>query len=161
MNRKHLHLTLRSQRGLSLVELMVGITDGLFVVAAAATLVANQLSDNRRLLLETQVPPHMIDRISRGQMVDARFASFAHSPQLVVQGEVQSISADLLTDAHTGTAYFLARVAVTAEGRKKLGKHQLQPGMPVEVIFKGGERSLLTYLLHPLTKRVAASMTEE
>ena len=55
MNRKHLRLTLRSQRGLSLVELMVGITVGLFVVAAAATLVANQLSDNRRLLLETQV----------------------------------------------------------------------------------------------------------
>jgi len=45
----------RHQRGLSLVELMVGITVGLFVVAAAATLVANQLSDNRRLLLETQV----------------------------------------------------------------------------------------------------------
>lgn len=45
----------RAQRGLSLVELMVGITVGLFVVAAAATLVANQLSDNRRLLLETQV----------------------------------------------------------------------------------------------------------
>ena len=44
-----------SQRGLSLVELMVGITVGLFVVAAAATLVANQLGDNRRLLLETQV----------------------------------------------------------------------------------------------------------
>lgn len=45
----------RSQRGLSLVELMVGITVGLFVVAAAATVVANQLGDNRRLLLETQV----------------------------------------------------------------------------------------------------------
>jgi type II secretory pathway component PulJ len=45
----------QNQRGLSLVELMVGITVGLFVVAAAATLVANQLSDNRRLLLETQV----------------------------------------------------------------------------------------------------------
>jgi len=42
-------------RGMSLVELMVGITVGLFVVAAATTLMANQLSDNRRLLLETQV----------------------------------------------------------------------------------------------------------
>ena len=45
----------RAQRGLSLVELMVGITVGLFVVAAAATLVSLQLSDNRRLTLETQV----------------------------------------------------------------------------------------------------------
>ena len=33
--------------------------------------------------------------------------------------------------------------------------------MPVEVIIKTGERSLMTYLLHPLTKRVAAALTEE
>ena len=44
-----------SQRGMSLVELMVGITVGLFIVAAATTLMANQLSDNRKLLVETQI----------------------------------------------------------------------------------------------------------
>ena len=43
------------QRGLSLVELMVGIAVGMFVVAAAATLVTTQLTENRRLLLEVQV----------------------------------------------------------------------------------------------------------
>ena len=43
------------QRGLSLVELMVGITVGLFVVAAATALVTSQLTENRRLLLETQL----------------------------------------------------------------------------------------------------------
>ena len=43
------------QRGLSLVELMVGIAIGLFVVAGAATVTSTQLSDNRRLLLETQL----------------------------------------------------------------------------------------------------------
>ena len=42
-------------RGLSLVELMVGITVGLFIVAAATTMVASQLTDNRRLLTETQL----------------------------------------------------------------------------------------------------------
>jgi len=42
-------------RGLSLVELMVGITIGLIVVAGATLLAASQLSENRRLLLETQV----------------------------------------------------------------------------------------------------------
>ena len=48
---------LRPQRrhGMSLVELMVGIAVGLFIVAAATTLMANQLSDNRRLLVETQI----------------------------------------------------------------------------------------------------------
>ena len=34
---------------------MVGVAIGLFVVAAASMLVVTQLSDNRRLTLETQV----------------------------------------------------------------------------------------------------------
>lgn len=45
----------QSQRGLSLVELMVGIALGLFIVAGATMVVSTQLGDNRRLLLETQV----------------------------------------------------------------------------------------------------------
>ena len=103
----------------------------------------------------------MIDRVKAELPVDVRFASFAHAPQLVVDGVVDSVSGDLLTDPHTNVTYFLARVKVTAEGQKVLGARQMQPGMPVEVIFKTGERTLLTYLLHPLLKRVAAVMTEE
>lgn len=43
------------RRGLSIVELMIGVTIGLFVLAAAAMVMTTQLGDNRRLLLETQV----------------------------------------------------------------------------------------------------------
>jgi protease secretion system membrane fusion protein len=50
---------------------------------------------------------------------------------------------------------------VTPQGMQTLGARRLQPGMPAEVIVKTGERSLLTYLLSPLTRRVAASLTEE
>jgi prepilin peptidase dependent protein B len=45
----------RGQRGLSMVELMVGVAVGLFVVAGATMVVSNQLGDNRRLMLETQI----------------------------------------------------------------------------------------------------------
>jgi prepilin-type N-terminal cleavage/methylation domain-containing protein len=45
----------RRQRGLSLVELMVGITIGLIVVAAASLLVSGQLTESRRLIAEAQV----------------------------------------------------------------------------------------------------------
>ena len=117
--------------------------------------------EDQTLLVEARVAPHLIDRVTKGLPVDVRFSSFAHTPQLVVQGKVVSISGDLLVDQHTGAGYYLARVAVTADGYKKLGKRQLQPGMPVEVVFITGERSMLTYLLNPLTKRIAASMNEE
>jgi len=117
--------------------------------------------EEQALLIEARVAPHMIDRVHRDMSVDVRFSSFAHSPQLVVDGKVVSISADVLVDPQTGISYYLARVGVTADGYKMLGKRQLQPGMPVEVILLGGERSMLTYLLSPLTKRLAASMKEE
>ncbi|HEX6017171.1 MAG TPA: hypothetical protein VFZ28_03635, partial [Burkholderiaceae bacterium] len=45
----------RRQVGLSMVELMVGVAIGLFVVAGATMAVSNQLGDNRRLMLETQI----------------------------------------------------------------------------------------------------------
>ena len=113
------------------------------------------------LLIEARVAPHLIDRVTKDLPVDVRFSSFAHTPQLVVDGKVVSVSGDQLIDQTTGMGYYLARVGVTAEGYKKLGPRQLQPGMPVEVIFLTGERSMLTYLLSPLTKRLAASMIEE
>lgn len=116
---------------------------------------------DERLVLEARVPPHMIDRIHPGLPTDVRFSSFAHSPSLVVQGKVDSISADLITEPRSGMAYYLGRISITPEGLKELGKRQMQAGMPAEVVIKTGERSVLTYLLHPFLKRMAASLKEE
>jgi protease secretion system membrane fusion protein len=115
------------------------------------------------LLLEAKIPPNLIDHVHAGLPVDVRFNAFAHSPMLVVDGKVVSVSGDLLSEpTNPNIQYYLARVALTADAYKKLGpERQLQPGMPVEVVLKTGERTLLTYLLHPLTKRMAASMKEE
>ena len=117
--------------------------------------------EGQALLVEARVAPHMIDRVHAQLPVDVRFSSFAHTPQLVVEGRVVTVSNDLLVDPQSGIGYYLARVGVTPEGFKALGKRQLQPGMPVEIVFITGERSMLTYLLSPLTKRLAASMKEE
>jgi protease secretion system membrane fusion protein len=116
------------------------------------------------LLLEARVPPHLIDRVHAGLPADIHFQGFASQPQLVAEGSVISVSADLLSDApvagQPGTAYYLARVRVTPEGMKKLGQHQMQPGMPADVVIKTGERTMLTYLLKPLLQRLAVSLKE-
>jgi protease secretion system membrane fusion protein len=113
------------------------------------------------LLLEAHVQPQFVDRVRAGLPVDIRFSAFAHSPQLVVPGVVSSVSGDLIVDNQNTPPYYLARVTVTPEGLRKLGTHHMQPGMPAEVVLRTGERTLLTYLLHPLSKRMAASMKEE
>ena len=140
---------------------------GLSVQTVGAVLQPGQklldvVPDQQTLLLEAHIPPHLIDKVQAGLMADIRFNSFAHSPQLVVDGKVMSVSGDLLSDPQQPQfSYYLARVQVTPVGMKTLGARQMQPGMPAEIVIKTGERSLLTYLLHPLTKRMAASMKEE
>ncbi|MEY3997805.1 MAG: Type secretion system rane fusion protein PrsE [Pseudomonadota bacterium] len=140
---------------------------GLTVQTVGAVLQPGQklldvVPDNQTLLLEAHIPPHLIDKIQAGLSTDVRFNAFAHSPQLVVEGKVLSVSGDLLSDpAQPQFAYFLARVQVTPAGMKTLGSRQMQPGMPAEIVIKTGERSMLTYLLHPLVKRMASSMKEE
>jgi protease secretion system membrane fusion protein len=119
--------------------------------------------EGETLLLDAKVPPHVIDRIQAGEQAEVRFSSFADSPTLVVHGRLVSLAGDAMTEQQGATlmTYYLARVELTPEGMKALGGRQLQPGMPAEVLIKTGERSLLTYMLHPLLKRVAAAMTEE
>ena len=113
------------------------------------------------LTIESRVAPQFIDRIATGDAVDIRFSGFSNAPQLVVDGVLTSVSQDVLIDAATQQPYYLARAVITPEGLNMLGKREMQPGMPAEVIIKTGSRTMLNYLLHPLTKRVASSMKEE
>jgi len=121
---------------------------------------------NESLLVEVRVLPHLIDRVHSGLIADVRFSSFAKTPQLVVPGEVESVSKDLLTEPRVnpnqpGASYYLALISITPEGIRTLGGRQLQPGMPVQVVIKTGEKSFLSYLVSPLIKRMSAAMKEE
>ena len=45
----------RRQRGMSIIEMLVGVVVGLLVVAGASKLMIDSFGENRRLLLETRV----------------------------------------------------------------------------------------------------------
>ncbi len=132
-------------------------------VAAPGQKLMDIVPNDEGVVLETRIPTHLIDRVHLDDPVDVRFSAFAHTPQLVVDAKINSISSDVVTEQSPAGAvsYYLARVSLTPEGIKKLGNRHMQPGMTAEVLIKTGERSLLTYLLHPLTKRIAAAMKEE
>jgi protease secretion system membrane fusion protein len=143
------------------------------VIGLAVTSVGGIVSPGQRLmdvvpegepmLVDAKIPPHIIDKVYPGEPVEVRFSTFANSPQLVLDGKLMSVSKDVISE-QTGMgvqSYYLARASISPEGYKQLGKRVLQPGMPAEILIKTGERSMMTYLLHPLTKRIAASLTEE
>lgn len=117
------------------------------------------------LIIDAQIPPHLIDKIHAGQAADVRFSTFSNSPQLLAEGRLKSVSSDLLTKPAAtlegSQSYYLARIMLTDKGMQALQGRQLQPGMPVQVVIKTGERTLWDYWMHPLSKRLAASMKEE
>jgi len=113
------------------------------------------------LIVEAQVSPVDIDRISVGKLADIRFSAFKSSTTPVIEGVVRQVSADRLINEDTGMPYYLARVALTDEGARALGSLTLQPGMPAEVLINTGNRTMLQYLLQPATDAFARSMIED
>jgi len=114
------------------------------------------------LIVEAKITTNLIDRIKTGDKADVRFSGFADSPQLVIPGVLSTISSDVLVDQGSNSApYYLARVNILPEGLVELGKRKMQPGMQVEVIIKTGRRTLMNYIISPLSKRIAASMKEQ
>ena len=119
------------------------------------------IPDYAELIVEARVPPQVIDRINPRQLADIRFSAFSHSPLLVIEGKVESVSNDLLTDPELKQSYYLARISLTPQGREALGKKELMAGLPAEVMIKTGSRSLLSYLAYPLVRRLHKSLKEE
>jgi len=130
-------------------------------VLRAGEKIMDLVPKNEQLFLEAKVAPNLIDRVKVGLEVDVRFSSFSLTPLLVVPGEITSISTDVIEEKKMEGPYYLARVRLTDEAKKVLGKRKIQPGMQVQIVIKTGERTLLEYILHPLTRRVAFSLKEE
>jgi multidrug efflux pump subunit AcrA (membrane-fusion protein) len=74
---------------------------------------------------------------------------------------VLRVSADALTDQRTGQTYYTARVVADADQFGKLDGIELQPGMPAETLIVTGERTMLQYLLQPITDTFRSAFTEE
>ena len=114
------------------------------------------------LVVEAQVLPQYIDKVSVGMLSDLRFSSFNLVTTPVIPGKVSMVGADKLigTPPQQAPEYYIAQIETTTEGLKLLDGKTVQPGMPVEVIIKNGERSFMSYLVKPISDRFARSFKE-
>ncbi len=113
------------------------------------------------LIIEARVEPQSIDRLQPGQTANVRLSAFNQQTTPELLGQVETISADRLHDSATSQSYYLARVRVSKDELARLGDKELVPGMPAEVFFEGGERTVLSYLVKPLSDQLERSFREE
>jgi epimerase transport system membrane fusion protein len=115
------------------------------------------------MVVEARVPPAAIDKVNVGVAADIRFTAFSARTTPVVEGRVQRVSGDHISDG-TGPAYYLIRVVAQLEDGSGGGPGEpivLLPGMPAEVVLKTGKRTLFSYLAQPIGDAFARSFTED
>jgi membrane fusion protein, type I secretion system len=107
-----------------------------------------------RLTVEVKASPQDIDQLQIGQAAVLRFSSFSVGTTPELNGEVSRVSADTTQDQRTGALYYTVRITVTPDELGRLGQVKLVPGMPVEAFIQTGERTVLSYLVKPLSDQV-------
>jgi HlyD family secretion protein len=102
------------------------------------------------IVAEAEIRPEDIEHLRLGQTARVIATGFNPRETQAMQGRIDIISADRITDARNGQAYYKIEVTITAdrEGGKLL--KQLTPGMPVEVVVPVKPRTALEYLVEPL-----------
>ena len=112
------------------------------------------------LVVEVRIAPHEIDRVSVGQPVLLRFTAFNQRTTPQLNGEVSQVSADVAVDQKSGASYYVARIAVPEVEIARLGDVKLIAGMPAEAFIQTGQRTVMSYLVKPLSDQLMRAWRE-
>jgi len=117
--------------------------------------------ERERLLIEARVRPDDADAVQVGMRAEIRFSSLPRRAVPLLFGKVLSFATDTLSDPATRETYYLARVEANPGELDKLKQWNIIAGMPVEVMIVSGERTMLDYLVTPVTQLFERAMRED
>ncbi|MCA1538035.1 HlyD family type I secretion periplasmic adaptor subunit [Bradyrhizobium sp. NBAIM03] len=112
------------------------------------------------LVVEVHIAPQEIDRVSLGQPVLLRFTALNQRTTPQLNGEVAHVSADVTVDEKSGASFYLARIAVPSGQLARLNSVRLIAGMPVEAFIQTGQRTVMSYLVKPLSDQLMHAWRE-
>ena len=116
--------------------------------------------ENDALTVEIRIAPQDIDQLRIGQQVNLRFSAFNQRTTPEISGSLSRVSADITQDQKTGVSYYLGRVSLPKPELAKLAKLRLIPGMPVEAFVRTSDRTVLSYLIKPLSDQIEKAFRE-
>jgi HlyD family secretion protein len=129
-------------------------------VIRAGDTVLQVVPDSEELQVEVRVQPTDIDQVRSGQKAFVRLSAFNQRVTPQLSGEVSYVSADTSHDQQTNAPYFSARVTLPEGERVKLANLQLVAGMPAEIFMQTGSRSMMSYLLKPISDQLQRAFVE-
>ena len=104
------------------------------------------------LIVEVEISPKDIAYVIAGQRASIKLTAFDFSKFGALDGFVTKVSADSLTK-EDGSIWYLCQVSVPVNMVTTMGKNiQIQTGMVAQVDIISGEKTVLQYLIQPVTK---------
>ncbi len=114
------------------------------------------------LLIDAKIAPVDVDNVRPGLETEVRLSAFKARLSKLMLGEVLSISTNVVTTKDPNEPpYYLARIKVSDENLTEEIREGLTAGMPADVVILTGERTVLQYMLAPLTDAIFKSLREE
>lgn len=120
------------------------------VVRAGEALV-DIVPEKERLIVEAQFSPTDIDGVHVGQEAEIRFPAFHSRLIPLLIGRLESVSHDRLFDEGSKQPYYRGIVVLDKADIPEELRARVRAGMPSEVIVASGERTVLNYLISPLS----------
>ena len=111
-----------------------------------------------RLIIEARVTPNDIDTVVVGLPAQVRLPAFSQLGAPRLTGEVIRVSADRF--ANERMAWYEARIALDPS-QPGLAELPLTPGMQADVLIVTGARTLLDYLLTPISESFGRALREQ
>lgn len=116
---------------------------------------------NAKLIVEAQVSPSDIDVVHQDLKARVRLTAYKSRNVPLMEGRVLNVSADRFTDPRSGQAYFMARIEIDPESLKKVKNVEPSPGMPADVLIVTGRKTVLSYLLDPISDTFLHAFREQ
>lgn len=131
-------------------------------VIGPGEVIMDVVPSNAPLIVTARIKPEEVDDVRPGMKAHVRLSAFNYRKVSPVQAEVVTVSADALVDQKTGASYFNADLRIPVEELRKLPDGvKLSPGMPAQAMITTGRRTILGYILGPITDTVRTAMREE
>jgi adhesin transport system membrane fusion protein len=130
-------------------------TQGGVVQPGSEVLEMTPLDD--QLLIEAKIPPQDIAFLHPGQPAMVKLTAYDFTVYGGLQGELEHISADTITDDQDQT-YYLVRVRTKKSGFDET--LPIIPGMTAQVDIITGKKTILAYLLKPILRAKQNALTE-
>ena len=116
--------------------------------------------DEAGLIVEVHVAPKDIEALQPG--LPAKLTLTAYDTRTVgrLDGTVESVSADRLTDPVTHLPYYLTRISLKDATAHDVHHLRILAGMPVEAHILTRSRTALDYLISPITHAYASAFIQ-